>query len=301
MIVSFITVYQLSKKFKFSRFDSLWLAMFFVFSTVLFSSSVMNISAYQVQSLGVPLVLLALYAYFSGKKSFLAGILIGLAIMTRFTLVLAVVFFLFEFLKKRLTVKQLARLMVPVIVCCILLALYNQRRFHSFFEMGYSYNRIKGAYPLSENLKHGASSVTHMPAHIYSLFIMPPEPLREQKDGFFLKFPYLIANPWGMAIWYTSPLFLLLLFRFKKNKYTLSVAAACGAIIVPLITYYSIGFVQFGYRYALDFLPFLFLLLLPSLGPKLSKTAIALITVGVLFNLIYADSVFGIYPLLNLY
>lgn len=37
MLVSFVTVYFIAKYFKFSRFDSLWLSLFFVFSTVLFS------------------------------------------------------------------------------------------------------------------------------------------------------------------------------------------------------------------------------------------------------------------------
>ncbi|MEX2007845.1 MAG: hypothetical protein WD992_03665 [Candidatus Levyibacteriota bacterium] len=301
LTVSFIVVYLLSRKFKFDKLDSLWLSLFFVFSSVLFSSSVMNISAYQVEALGVPLILFAIYEYFSRKRPILIGLFLAFAVLTRFTLMFSIVFFVIEFFKKRLSLKQLALILIPFLLSILLLGLYNQRRFHSFFETGYSYNRILGAFPLSENLKHGTVSVSHVPANLYNFLIKSPDPLLGQKHGFFLKFPYLIANPWGMAIWWTSPLFLMLIIKFKKNKYTLPAILTTFALAIPVFTYYSIGFVQFGYRYALDFFPFLFLLLIPSLSPKLSKTAIALIVVGVLFNLIYSDSIFGIYPLLNMF
>lgn len=131
---------------------------------------------------------------------------------------------------------------------------------------------------------------------------MAPEPLLRDKDGaFFLRFPYLKANPWGIAIWFTSPLFIYLLVNFKKGKYTFSACAAAIALAFPVFVWYSIGYAQFGYRYALDFLPFLFLILLSSLVPKLSKTAIALIALGVLFNCIYLDSIWETYPIFNMY
>lgn len=301
MASSFVLIYFISRKFKFDRQDSLWLSIFFVFSTVLFSSSVMNISAYQVEALGVPFILLSLNEYFGKKRWFLIGVFLGIATLTRFTLMLSLVFYFVEFLKKRIMLKQFSLIFIPLLVSLLLLGFYNDRRFHSFFETGYSYNRILGAFPLSENLKHGTFSISHVPANLYSFLIAPPEPLRGEKFGFFLKFPYLTANPWGMAIWYTSPLFLFLIFKFKRSKYALSALIAALLISVPLFTYYSVGFVQFGYRYALDFLPFLFLLLIPSLSPKLSKAAIILIIIGVLFNLTYSDSLFGIYPLLNMF
>jgi len=93
MIASFVVVYFIAKRFKFTSLDSLWLSLFFVFSTVLFSSSVINITAYQVEALGVPFILLAIYGYLSKKNPLLIGLFIGLATMTRFTLVLQLYFF----------------------------------------------------------------------------------------------------------------------------------------------------------------------------------------------------------------
>jgi len=302
LVSSFIAAYFISRKFLFNKIDSLWLSLFFVFSTVLFSSSVINITAYQVEALGVPFILFAILAYLSRKNPLVIGALIGLAAMTRFTLILSVIFFIAEFLQKRISLKYLIIFILPVVLAVGILGGYNHRRFHSFFETGYGYNISKNDGPIANNFRAGEKSFIHIPANLYSLFIMPPEPLliKQEGGGMILKFPYLKANPWGMAIWYTSPLFLFLLFRFKKGKYTVSAALTSLALAAPILIWYSIGYAQFGYRYALDFLPFIFLLLLMSLAPRLSKFAIALIIIGVVFNCIYTDSMWELYPLFNI-
>lgn len=301
MIFSFVIVFFISRYFKFDKVDSLWLSLFFVFSTVLFSSSVVNITAWQVEAFGVPFILLSLWAYFYKKHSILIGLFISLAVLTRFTLIFAVVFFLAELIYKRLTLRQFIILLIPVAISVIMLGAYNNHRFHSFFETGYNYNISKNDGPIAGNYKYGQVNILHIPSNLYSFLIMSPEPVLEKFDqGMNLKFPYLRADGWGVAIWFTSPLFLYLLTNFKKGKHTVSASFACILLAMPVFLWYSIGFAQFGYRYALDFLPFLFLILLPSLAPRITKNAIILITVGVIFNLIYATSLFGFYPLLNI-
>ena len=303
MFVSFIMIYLISKKLKFNKLDSLYLALFFVFSTVLFSSSVINITAYQVEALGVPLILLAICAYLYKKNPLLIGIFIGLATMTRITLMFGLIFFLVELVRKNLTIKQFLLILLPVIFCLSILGLYNFRRFHSVFETGYNYNISKNDAPIGENSKrYGETNIIHIPANLYSFLIMSPEPLFENKNGgFILKFPYLKLSPWGAAIWFTSPLFLLLLINFRKGKYTISAGITTIALSLPIFLWYSVGYAQVGHRYALDFLPFLFLLLVPSLSPKLTKTAIILIVIGVIFNCVYSDSIWDLYPLFNIY
>ncbi len=301
MIFSLFAVYQLTKTFGFKRIDALWLSLFFVFSTVLFSSSVINITAYQVEVLGVPLILFALLEYFTKKRPLIIGLFLGFAFLTRATLGFAALFFFLEWIQKRLTFKQIFFIALPMIGAVLLFGIYNIARFQSFFDTGYLYNITLSSYPLSQNLQHGYMSVVHIPANLYSFLIMPPEPLLQNVDGFVLKFPYMKINPWGLAIWFTSPLFILLVTQFKSNKYTRSLLITLFSLALPVFTYYSIGFSQFGYRYALDFLPFLFLLLLPCLGHRLSKITLFLITIGILFNCVFLLSAWGIYPLLGIY
>jgi hypothetical protein len=301
IILSFFAIYKTSKSFKFGITDSLWLSLFFVSSTVLLATSLINISAYQVESLAVPLILFALMEYFSKKRSFLIGMFLGLAVLTRITLVLATIFFVLEFLRKRLSKKQLIFILIPVIAAFLLYGGYNQRRFHSFLETGVRYSINLKTYPLDTNVQYGLFNPINIPGNLYSLLLMPPDPVLKNSSGFTLKFPYFKANPWGMAIWFTSPLFLILLYKFKKNQYSLSAGLTSLLIAIPIFCFYSIGFSQYGYRYLLDFLPFLFLLLLPSFNSKLSKKEIALIIIGVVFNAIYITSLWGQYPLFGMH
>ncbi len=297
LITSFIATYSIAKKFKFDRVDSLWLSVFIVFSTVLFSTSVINGSAYEVQALGFAFILLSLWAYFSKKHPLLIGLFISMAFLSRFTLLLSLMFFGMEFLQKRFSFRSLVLLMIPVILALGAFGVYNNRRFHSVFETGYGYNISTHDLPIGVNLKYGKEiSIVHLPANLYAFLFMPPDPvLVDVYGGMVLKFPYMKANPWGVAIWITSPLFLLLL-AWKKGKYTLSAAITTLLLTLPVFLWYSIGYAQFGYRYALDFMPFLIILLLTCLDGKLSKTAIGLIILGVLFNCLYSGSIWGVYP-----
>lgn len=296
LIVSFFSTYILSRAFRFSKVDSLWLSLFMTFSTVLLSTSLINITSYTVEAMGVPLILLSLVFYFSKKQyPLLSGIFLGLAVMTRIILVLAVVFFIFEFIAKRLSLKNLVLIIIPIVIACAILGTYNFLRFNNPLETGYNHH-MKEPYPLSRNYEFGTTNIIHIPANLYAFFIKPPVPILHYEDGFVFKFPYLKADPWGMAIWFTSPLFLFLFFGFRKNKYFKSALVTTLLIAVPIVTYYSVGFAQFGYRWTLDFLPFLFLLLIPTLLPKLSKTAIILIAIGVIFNCIYITSLWNVYP-----
>jgi hypothetical protein len=300
LIVSFFSVLSLAAHLKFSRLHSFWLALFYVFSTVLLSSGLINITAYQVEAVGSMLVLLAVTFYITRKNPWLTGIALGLAVLTRVTLVLSLLFFLPEFIKKRLTLREAAAILVPVLFCLALFGLYNRARFHSWTETGYKYNITLKSFPLSENLKYGYMSPAHIPANVYSLFLMPPQPVTMDARGFVLKYPYLKVSPWGLAIWYTSPLFLVLFVKRKKGLFTGSAVLAMAALGIPLILYYSIGFAQFGYRYTLDFLPFLFLILAHCLRSDLTRTEIALIIAGVVFNAVFLMSSWNRYPLLGI-
>jgi uncharacterized membrane protein len=60
---------------------------------------------------------------------------------------------------------------------------------------------------------------------------------------------------------------------------------AIGLVAIPSLLYYSQGWVQFGYRYMLDYMPFL--LILTALGfedyqsPTATKVKIAMVTIAI--------------------
>lgn len=294
LLVSFLAIYKITSLFEYSERDSLWLSIFFVFSTVLFGVGVICLSAYQVQALGTALVLVSFAEWFGKRRFWLVGLFVALAGLTRLTLYLSLTFFLLEWLRLKLKKRKLIMLLIPVFLSILVLFAYNHRRFGSIMETGYEKNVTLENYPMSENIKRGFFSWEHISSNLYVLLLKTPDPVIEG-GGYVLRFPFLKADPWGMAIWVNSPL-LLMLFKKKKAQHSNSALITVLLLLIPSVTYFGIGFSQFGYRYALDFLPFLFLLLLPNLGPRLSRASKLLIVIGVAFNCVYLTSLWGIYP-----
>ena len=66
-------------------------------------------------------------------------------------------------------------------------------------------------------------------------------------------------------------------------------AIACWSAIMPIVMtvffFAGTGFAQFGYRFSLDFFPFLFLLIVKGIGDDLRWHHKLLILLGVIVNL----------------
>ena len=86
MIVIYLAVFKLCRKFEFKSSDSIYLANFFVFGTVLYFVGIVNISAYLVQAVATMFVVLSILEYFGKKRWFVIGLLTAGAFATRSTL-----------------------------------------------------------------------------------------------------------------------------------------------------------------------------------------------------------------------
>lgn len=298
--IIFVLVYLVSKKFVGSKGDALMLANFFVFGTVLYFLGLIFITAYVSQVVATAFLVVAIAVYFLRKNWLLIGVLVAFAGMTRFTLFASGLFFILEIIRveRKQLVKSILYLLVPILIAVLLLGIYNHRRFGSFFETGYKYNVTIRSYPLDANVAQGLISLKHLPANLYILLLKGPDPIKPG-PGFVMKFPYLKADGWGMAIMYTSPLFLYLIL-LKRQPYMLAAIVTIVVLAIPSLLYFGIGFSQYGYRYSLDFLPFLFLILIPTFKGGLPPFAKMLIAAGIIFNCIYMLSIWDIYPLFNM-
>ena len=300
LIVIYAAIFLLCRKLKFSKIDSLWLANFFVFGTVLYFVGLVNISAYLVQAVATAFVVLSLWEYFTKRRWLVIGLLVAAAGATRITLFGMTLFFALEIvrtLRKSNLLQSLTFLLLPIFFSMAMLGLYNFRRFHSVFDTGYNRN-ISVLNRTYYNNQLGFFGPVHIPANLYALLIMPPDPVKQDHLQFALKFPYLKANGLGMAIWFTSPLFFYLLVA-RKEPHTYSAIFTIILLIVPSLVYFGIGTTQYGYRYSLDFLPMLFLLLLSAFRRGLPTFAKFLIALGIFFNCFYMFSIWNSYPLLN--
>ena len=89
----------------------------------------------------------------------------------------------------------------------------------------------------------------------------------------------------GMAIWFTTPAFIFALKSKIKDSVTWWSWLAIFSIAAVIFTNAATGW-GFGYRYAVDFYPFLFLLTVRGMGGNLKWYHKVLIIIGVIVNLI---------------
>jgi hypothetical protein len=152
------------------------------------------------------------------------------------------------------------KLSVPYVFGVIIFLIYNFLRFGNILEQGYSYQTVLGG--VLKAREYGLFSLSHLPGNLYYFLIAPPMPVLKDGLSRVLKFPFLTYDPWGMGILYTSPYFIYLFFLKYKDRLSKLLWITVAVIALPIFLYYGVGVNQFGYRYSLDFLPYLFLLLI---------------------------------------
>ena len=296
----FYSLYKIAQAQYLNQNFALWLSLFFVFGTIFWLLWLLPIDAYLVQVVGSSLVIFSLYEFFHKKRWWLISTYLACAIATRATLLLACAFFILElWFDKRVNQKSkllnLRQFLVPVGITIVLLSLYNFARFGSIFDTGYAYNS-----PLSTELQatreYGLFSLAHIPGNLFLLLFKSPDPVRISNLHYVLKFPFLKADYWGMGIFITTPLFLFVFLTKLRDKYVFSAWVTILLLLIPSLLYYGYGIWQYGYRYGVDFYPFLFILLGSVLKPEFQFKAKILIIWGIVLNFYLMLSMWGIYP-----
>jgi len=151
---------------------------------------------------------------------------------------------------------------------------YNALRFGDPLQTGYGLLSMGG--PNAEAAaRWGFFNLHYVPEQLYAMFFRAPELIAAP--------PYLRPSPWGMALLFTSPLVLRLFFPAERRGWW-----TWGALIVatalPLFFYFSVGWVQFGYRYSLDWWVFVLILLAAALGEHPRPVDYAFLALSVAMN-----------------
>lgn len=283
----FFLLFKIAKKITGDQKKSLWLSFGYIFSTAFVGIALWPWSWQFGQIIANVFIIYALYEYLHKKSWLLIGICIGLAMGARFHLLIAALFFalsiLFTPTIKKEKLINLSKLIFPIIINLVILLIYNFLRFHNFFEQGYSFQYLDNPFLLI-NRQHGLWSLAHIPANIYYFFIKSPEGIFIPNTQ-ILQFPYIRANPWGLSIIFTSPMFFWLIKAPWKNKNVLFAALTTCLLAFAIFGYYGIGWRQYGYRYAIDFYPFLFLILAFAVRQSRSLLFKIIIIFSYFFNL----------------
>ena len=233
------------------------------------------------QVVALTLVSLAILATLD-RRLVLAGALIGLAFLSR-QMALFVAPFLFALSRPkdarliafdRATIMDALRLGAPILAAIGVYCLYNWARFGAPLDTGYAHI---AAYPAEDDrnfitwriLDLGLFSKDYVVFNLAHLFL----------QGFHVEFggkhmtELVRMDPMGSSLIAASP-FLLYAFYARADAKLLIGALVISIVAGITLFYHSNGFSQHNVqRYALDWLPVLYVLLLPALAGDAEKAA----------------------------
>ena len=230
------------------------LALVYGFGTVAWYCAIRGEVWFTAHTVGVTLTLLYLHAAHHARHPLLAGAALGCATITRPPLVFAAIFFVLEARRGHARGDAARRVLLfaaPIAVVGAAMAWMNWARFGDAGEFGHRLLYDNLAMP--EVRQYGLFHAHFLARNLHAAFTRLPElDLHPLRIGF---------NGEGMSLFVTTPLFALLLWPRGGARLHGSLWLASALVAVPGFFYHSTGWYQFGFRFALDYTPYLILLL----------------------------------------
>ena len=188
----------------------------------------------------------------SVKDYLLSSAFCGIALLGRPTvgllIIIPIIFLAYEV--KRM--QKFSSVMLPIFFALVVFLVYNAVRFGNPFETGHRF--LKEAPELAaKREQYGMLSLSYFPTNVWHMIVVPP--------GFaWVNGPTMSIDLMGNSIFSLSPVLIVslgtLFWITSKRKYLAVIQAIWLGIVVtalPSLLYYNTGWMQFGYRYALDF------------------------------------------------
>ena len=211
------------------------------------------------------------------RRQVAAGLLFGLACTARLTVVFGAPFFLFVG-SGGSWVRRAASAGLGAALPLVLLLGYNVGTTGHLFNPGYEYQyqlEASGYPSLNYHPDWSIEDLRYLPQNLEILFLSPPMLLPDTTPSSIVPQPVCtdpgasrglfdpacpLATPKdvGMSILLTSPGYLLLwpALRRRRSRLVIGSILAVGAIAFVNLLHFSQGWVQFGYRFSNDFVPF---------------------------------------------
>ncbi len=253
----------------------LWISVLMGFGTNLWWASADGTSWTLAHVSAVFFLTMAVIESLGKRRAWLMGLLLGFATLSRLPVFLCFPYFLVMIHQPGNGLKALRRIWPFLLGLAVPLSLnmaYNYMRFGDVGQTGY----FQEFYMEEPWFSHGRFNILYIPRHIYAIFFQGPMLLEE--------FPYFKPSFIGLGLFFTTPAFLYA-FLASKNGLTLSAALGILCILPPLITHGTTGWSQFGYRYSLDFIPFLAILTAKGMKGRVGLLEATVILVSILVNL----------------
>jgi hypothetical protein len=250
-----------------------WLATCGAIGTVLFTLSIQSNYYYLAQVQAALFTILALLEWRGRRRAWIIGLCLGLAGLARPTVLLAALPLgaaLWWTARDRWSAAL--SFGAPIALTLVVAGAYNAVRFGSPLESGYGISYVTG--PLAERRALGLFSLAHLPENLGILLARGFDIRRE--------FPFLVPDRGGHSILLTTPAVLIAVRAGFRRFEAVVLWLATAFVAVPVLLYYGGGgATTFGYRYALDALPFVFALMAMGARSQFGNLERALILLSV--------------------
>jgi len=244
----------------------IWMTLLFGFGTIHWYLASIGKAWFFAHVASFFFLALSVLETFGKRRPLLIGLLLGASFWCRLPVILSLPFFLIMlsdlWIKKekhtnplkRINFMPLLKLGLGVGIFVLFNFLYNYLRFDTLSNIAYTMQAKEEPWFYPEGLFH----ISYIPKQLWIFSLKPPV--------FSPNVPYVMPSLEGMSILITTPAVIYALFAGIRNK----LAIACWSAIIPIalvsFTHGGYGWIQFGYRFALDFYPFLLVLI--ALGIK---------------------------------
>jgi len=270
LLLELLTIRGLSGR---SRRENLLLSLLFTFGTVNFFSAIRGEVWFTALIMGVTLNVLYLMMAVEARHPLLAGLMLALGMATRTPIAFAFPFFALEMFRdgERMrwpgwgpVLKKGALFALPVLAVGFALMAYNYARFDSPFEFGHKFLANGTRASIRD---HGLFSFWFLKNNLAAAITNPPV-----LDGFR---PFIHITRHGLSLFWCTPVLLFLLWPARWSAFARNVAVTALIVAIPSLFYQNTGWAQFGYRFAIDYLPYLFVLLAVCARPFNNRLFVA--------------------------
>ncbi len=261
-------VYGIVRRQNFPYIISIGISFLFAFGTLMWYVCVVGSTWYFAHVVAVLFMLLAIYEGLGKGRGIVVGLLWGAAFFTRLPTLLGVPFIAaltwYAHTIKQDRFRQLILLGLGFGLFFFTDIAYNFYRYDTPFDIShqYWYERevaARGVYTIQE-FEHGPFSLRYIPRHLKVMFLKLPPKIKD--------FPYYKPSQIGMALWAVMPFLIFSLWAPLRDWRVRTAWICVAAIALATMRFAGIGQSQFGYRFALDYLPILFFLFLLGIRGK---------------------------------
>lgn len=255
----------------------IWTGILAGFGNIIWFLSAVGSSWYLGQVSAAFFITFALYESLTKKRSLIVGVFLGAAYLSRIHTIISFPVFLY-LLKGKDWFKQYFLFGLGTLPFIVFDGVYNFLRFGVVWDKAYF---ILPAI-LNETTRpwfaKGVTNIAYIPINIHAIFWTFPKMLNI--------FPYIEPSWYSLAIWITTPVFIFAFFAPFKENLVKFLWLAIVSIFLIVATHGGTGWAQFGYRFAVDFYPFLFLLIIKTVAKSgLKPIHWVLLAISVMVNL----------------